>query len=226
MRVEQPRGIKGSLKWMQRSVAERWPTLEQPILAKLPGARAIDWRSPLESDAFAEYRDTSWLRVMELDRLSPGLASFWPARGPQWDALALTDTGVVLLCEAKAHIDEFVSPPSQASPASRSLIDASILATAAALGVPEQNQSQWLTHFYQYANRLAHLWWLRENEVDAKLVLIGFVGDREMPGMTTPEAWEAAYLIADRILGLPKRHVLSRHIIHVYPRVDASQSPA
>jgi hypothetical protein len=68
-------------------------------------------------------------------------------------------------------------------------------------------------------DRLAHLRWLRGHGVDAKLVLAGFVNDDEMPGKTSPEAWEAAYLMADHVLGLPARHPLSGHVIHVFPDV-------
>lgn len=228
MRIVQPPGTLGSLQWMQKSVADRWSSLEAPILAAWPNARSLTWLSPLEEDQFAEYRDVAWLRRVGLPELVRSLPDFWPTRGPQWDALARTDAGGVVLVEAKAHIGEFCSPPSQASPVSFAKIAAALNSTAAALEVAETSQPEWLRHFYQYANRMAHLLWLRDQGVDAKLALVGFVHDDRMPGRTTREAWQAAYLIADRILGLPKRHRLSKHIIHVYPPVDApgARSPS
>ena len=220
MRVEQLEGCRGSLKWMQRSVAEGWPDLVDPILAALPGAKRLDWVSPLQDDKFAEYRDEAWLARIGRSDLAASLAEFWPKLGPQWDALAVTDAGHVVLVEAKAHIGEFCSPPSQASPASMARIVGSLTAVAADLGVAADNRADWSRHFYQYANRLAHLHWLRGQGVDAKLALVGFVHDDDMPGRTTKEAWEAAYLLADSILGLHKRHPLRPHLIHVHPEVD------
>lgn len=221
MRVIQPIGTRGSLKWMQRAVADRWEDLERDILNALPTAKSIEWLSPLLHDEMAEYRDEAWLERIGCLHLNDELMEFWPRRGPQWDALARTDAGHVLVFEAKAHIGEFCSPPSQASGKSRLLIEASMQRIASDLGVPETRHQDWLKHFYQYADRLAHLHWLRSHDVDAKLVLLGFVNDDEMPGNTTPEAWRASYILADHVLGLPSRHKLRPHIIHLHPSVES-----
>lgn len=219
MRYVQPAGQRGSLKWLQRAVAEQWDELAFPLLARLPGATAIEWLSPLVADDFAEYRDGAFLARLGLGHLATELGGFWPSRGPQWDGLARSDQGHVILIEAKAHIGEFCSPPTQAGPGSVALITASLEATAASLGVAEHGIPGWGRHFYQYANRLAHLGWLRDRGIDAKLVLVGFVDDHDMPGRTTKEAWEAAYLLANHVLGLPVRHPLAGHVIHIYPTV-------
>ena len=113
MRIIQPKGERGSLKWLQRAVHEAWNDLNEPIVSALRGATAIEWLSPLESDDFAEYRDNAFLRRLGLDELRPELAKFWPQRGPQWDGLARSENGHVLLVEAKAHVGEFCSGPSQ-----------------------------------------------------------------------------------------------------------------
>ena len=42
------------------------------------------------------------------------LQHFGPSVGPQWDGLARSDVGNILLVEAKAHIDELFSPACQA----------------------------------------------------------------------------------------------------------------
>lgn len=221
MRVVQPEGTKGSLKWLQRAVEARAPALEAPILQALPGAGRIEWRSPLRSDDWAEYRDAAFLDVLGLGDLSPRLAEFWPQRGPQWDALGVTDAGHVLLVEAKAHIGEFCSPASQASPQSLAKIREAMADTAKALGATAEDAERWCGRFYQYTNRLAHLVWLRQQGVEAVLVMLGFCGDDEMPGATTPEAWAAAYHVADFALGIPRKHAYSRHILHVCPSVSA-----
>lgn len=218
-RVVQPEGARGSLKWIQRAIEEGWAALDQPILERLPGARRIDWCSPLRRDDFAEYRDADFLNLLDLGEHAGALAQFWPRRGPQWDALGRSDDGQILLVEAKAHIREFCSPGTSAGPDSRATIEARLAEVAHALGaVPGR---PWADMFYQLANRLAHLWFLREEGVPAHLVLVGFLGDAEMQGPSAPETWRAAYDVATYALGLPGRHPLSPHIIHVHPEVPA-----
>ena len=79
-----PRGERGSLKWIQRAVNHHPGILNEPILRKLPSAVAIKWRSPLEADEFAEYRDADFLERIGAGGLADELSSFWPSRGPQW----------------------------------------------------------------------------------------------------------------------------------------------
>jgi hypothetical protein len=157
--------------------------------------------------------------LLGLRRLAPALEEFWPKRGPQWDALATTDADQVLLIEAKAHIGEFCSPPSQASPASLEVIQRALRELAADLGLSETGAERWHARFFQYTNRLAHLSWLRRQGVDAWLILVGFTDDDDMPGKTTAEAWEAAYLVVDYALGIPSRHALRRYVLQVHPSV-------
>lgn len=157
MRSVQVQGQRGSLKWIQIAVEQQAPALNEPVLKHLPNAVKIDWLSPLRSDGFAEYRDDAFLMRLGLSHLADELRSFWPKRGPQWDALGRTDSGQVLLVEAKAHIAEFCSPSSDASAQSLLLIRSSLEATASDLGVSADDAEQWHRRFYQYTNRLAHL---------------------------------------------------------------------
>jgi hypothetical protein len=217
-RVPQFVGEKGSLLWIQRAIAERWPSLETPILDKVGSSTTILWRSPLEADGYAEYRDGTFLDLLGLSHLRHQLTEFWPERGPQWDALAQLDGGGVLLLEAKAHVGELCSPGSAAGAASLARISERLDEVAEALGASAR-RAPWTTHFYQLANRIAHLHFLRSRGVDAWLVLVNFLGDAEMAGPETVEAWEAAYTVAWHVMGLNKRHALSRYIVEVYPDV-------
>jgi hypothetical protein len=106
MRVKHPIGTDGSLMWIQRAVNQRPKMIVKPSLSSIPRASGIEWLSPLANDDYAEYRDSDFLRRIGQDHLADSLATFWPERGPQWDALGRTDTGEVILVEAKAHIDE------------------------------------------------------------------------------------------------------------------------
>ncbi len=172
----------------------------------------------MEADAYAEYRDGEFLDLLGLSHLREPLKDFWPERGPQWDALGQLDGGGVLLVEAKAHIGEMCSPGSAAGAASLARIAARLDKVAEALGA-SATRAPWTTHFYQLANRIAHLHFLRSHGVDAWLVLVNFLGDADMSGPQTAEAWAAAYSVASHVMGLGKRHGLSRYILEVYPDV-------
>lgn len=218
-RIAQPPGRKGSLRWIQTAVAEGWNSLDQPILKSLSGAKCIEWRSPIAGDDFAEYRDGDFLDRVGLPHLRSALKDFWPDRGPQWDALGVSDLQHVILVEAKAHVAEMCSPGTSAGPASLARISRALDGCAEQLGAKE-GRAHWTEHFYQLANRIAHLHFLRENGVPAYLVLVNFLNDQDMDGPTTQEAWEAAYQVAFHVMGLPKRHAMSRYILHVFPDVS------
>ncbi len=208
MRCRQPVGQRGSLKWIQRAVASR-PDLLQPT-----GLASIRWLSPLAEDNFAEYRDASFLERLGLGHLGSSLESFWPARGPQWDALGLAGDAPILV-EAKAHLRELRAPASQAKPVSAAHIDAAFLSARTALGVAGINN--WRTTYYQLTNRIAHLWWLRHNGINAHLVFINFINDSEMGGPTHAKEWRDAYETARVAIGLPRDHPLAAAIHHVEP---------
>ena len=161
---------------------------------------------------------------MELGRWP--LREFWPRLGPQWDALGHTDGGAVFLVEAKANIPEFVSPASGAkSPASISLIDDSLKEVQRSLRV--DTGIDWSGKLYQYANRIAHLYLLRElNRIPAYLLFIYFVGDEDVDGPQTVEEWKAAIEVAERVLGLPARHRLSDYVADIFVHVDELRSTA
>jgi hypothetical protein len=217
MRVVQPEGAKGSLKWIQTAVNRRPDVLNKAILSALPDARSVVWRSPLAADNYAEYRDGAFLGRIGCGHLAGELQSFWPRRGPQWDALGLTDRDDVLLVEAKAHIGELCSPGSAAGPESRLRVEGALAQAASALGA--KPRAPWADVFYQLANRLAHLEFLSRHGCRAWLVLVNFVGDAEVGGPSTRGEWEAAYTVVHHVIGLRLDHRLSGNIIHIYPHV-------
>lgn len=106
----------------------------------------------------------------------------------------------------------------RAGPDSRSRIEASLNEVAQDLNAGPGHAS-WSEFFYQIANRIAHLHFLRSNGVPAWLVFVNFLGDKEMGGPTTPEAWETAYQVVFHVMGLRKDHRFARFIVHVYPDV-------
>lgn len=218
VRYPQTPGRRGSKRWIQAAVNGRAPSLNDPIVATIRGAEEIEWLSPLAADELAEYRDVGFLHRLELDHLAPALAAFWPTGGPQWDALGrVVGSGDMLLVEAKAHIRELRSGTAAGEKSLRKI--ATRLEEAANALHASDDRAPWTHFFYQLANRLAHLRFLRGQGVPAWLVLVNFLGDEEMGGPATQEAWEAAYEVAHLVMGLPKHHALSKWIVHVFPDV-------
>jgi hypothetical protein len=219
MRVVQPVGTRGSLKWIQQAVNQRPASLDNLIIPSLRNVTAIHWRSPLGKDQHAEYRDAAFLQQIGASQLTTALHTFWPTRGPQWDALACCDDGSILLVEAKAHVAELCSPRCQASAASKGRISSSLAEAASFLGA--QPRAPWSEAFYQLANRIAHLYFLRKCGLQAWLVLINFIGDSEMKGPSSELEWRAAYHVMWYVLGIPNRHKLSPYIIEIFPHVKS-----
>lgn len=206
---------RGSQRWIRHFVNERTAELDTAIAVAAAGriATPIRWTSPLASDHFKEYRDAAALERAGASSAASALGAFWPGRGPQWDALGIGAKGESILVEAKAHIDEAVSPPSAASPESLALIRASLARTAEQIGA--RPTFEWSSTFYQYANRIAHLWFLRQHGIDAWLVMLYFVGDNDMGGPKTSAEWLAAIRVIELALGL-RKHALLNFKLNVF----------
>jgi len=198
-RFSQKKATRGSQHWIQFFVNERPDVLNKNI-----GLGNINWLSPLKSDDFAEYRDKAFLDLLGIRLKKRPLSDFWPSRGPQWDALGMSEAGEAILVEAKAHVPEMFSPPTQASPESLKLIVKSLAETASAFHT--QSGLDWFHRFYQYANRLAHAFLLKElNDIPTRLLFIYFTGDSEMNGPETVPQWQIAIEELHEALGIKGR---------------------
>ena len=77
----------------------------------------------------------------------------------------------------------------------------------------------WLDGYYQYANRLAHLFLLRHlNGLPAWLVFVCFIGDDDIGGPRTQGEW-AQVLEQVRTSLRITPSVLSTYVIDVFPDV-------
>ena len=199
----------GSQKWLQVAV-NRKPQL---LLGALRQSEAIGprisvkWESPLERENFLEYQGGAALEKVGIgNALKKPLQDFWPARGAVWDALGITseEHPRPLFIEAKAHIPEAASPGSKAkAQASRDLI-AQSLDQARHFYSPRAT-AKWNELFYQYANRLAHHYFLKEiNGVPSILVFLYFVNADDMLGPMSAEEWHGAVRLIHAVLGLPR----------------------
>jgi hypothetical protein len=197
----------GSQRWLQVAV-NREPALLLDALRRsgvvAPGA-SVTWSSPLESERFQEYRDGKALAKLGIAQATfkKPLAEFWPARGPVWDAVGITSDGVPLFLEAKAHIPEVASPATRASAESFALISQSL--DAARKFYAPRATSIWTDIFYQYANRLAHHYFLTVvNGVSSRLIFLYFVNADDVLGPMSEEEWHGAVRLIHAVLGLPK----------------------
>lgn len=213
-----PQGLrpKGSQRWLQWFVNHAPRTLNEAI-----GLGPIAWRSPLRDDDYAEYRDEAFLARVGVTPARRSLDSFWPRGGPQWDALGRTRDGAVVLVEGKAHLNELYSPATMASESSLPLIRASLAEAAAALRVAPGYD--WSKQFYQYANRLAHAWWLDQlNAIPTKMVFVYFIGDGDVNGPGTRAQWDEAISVVHHALGLAR---VPPFIVDAFVDVTLSGAP-
>lgn len=208
--VTSGRALRGSRRQLQDYINEHEAEITTALLEKLPprlrelGAH-IRWVSPIAGDDYAEYRDADFLRAVELGDYASELASFWPSGGPSWDALAVTyDTdgrirpGVILV-EAKSHISEIYGIGCQANPASRDLIEKALAVAKQWCGA--SGDADWTGPLYQSANRLAHLYFIRERiKHTAWLVNLYFINDPIGPA--DQAAWEVELQKVKASLGL------------------------
>ena len=215
MRVPQSVGTKGSLRWIQLLVNDHPGKFKDAISKQLhlPNPN-IQWLSPLKTDQYAEYRDGSFLDLLGLGEFKSKLLDFWPRNGPQWDALGKgIPGGPYVLVEAKANIPEIMSSLGAKSERSISLIRESLAATRKHLRCKESEL--WEKGFYQYVNRLAHLYFLRKIcKVDAFLVFVYFLNDpTHIP--TSEEQWAGALELQKSLLGL-KNHRLKKFVAEIF----------
>jgi hypothetical protein len=174
------------------------------VLEDAIGVGPIDWRSPLKDDDFAEYRDAPAFERIGANATKVPLAGFWPRGGPQWDALGHAVSGEFIIVEAKAHIPEMFSNPCGAAGNSLRRIKKSLELTH--VGLRARPGLVWCERFYQYANRLAHAYWLQKlNGLPTRLVFLHFIGDSEMDGPETRASWEAAIEVVHEALGIRGR---------------------
>ena len=222
-RYPQQPAERGSQKWLQILVNEHCQLINRVLRKslRLDQEESVKWLSPLKDDDYAEYRDRQFIERLCITLEKVPLGSFWPRNGPQWDGLARTSRGDLILVEAKSHIPELVSDPTGAAEPSLTRIQQSLSATKQAFH--SHSKADWTTCFYQYANRLAHLYLIRElNRLPAYLLLLYFVNDEEMNGPSTQSEWEGAINLLESFLGLrhDKPRQLHRYVLHEFVDVE------
>jgi hypothetical protein len=220
-RIPQQRAARGSQKWIQKLINEKPDLLNSPIRTQLdlPDTEKTTWLSPLADDEYAEYRDQAFLDLLAIKLPKVSLSDFWPSGGPVWDGLGKSDSGKVFLVEAKSHISEVLSPKTGAGLKSLRQIKKSLDETKTFLH--SNSGHDWSSVFYQYTNRLAHLYLLRAlNEVPAYLIFLYFVNDKEMNGPKSVDEWIGAISLLKSYLGV-SWHRLDKYVAEIFIDVKA-----
>ncbi len=213
----------GSQRWLQLAVNVQRRLVEEPLVGSLGiGSHSpLEWLCPLHSSGYREYKNLDVLKALGAPiSVQHSLAEFWPRRGPVWDGLARSNGGELLLLEAKAHIPELASGRSQVAPESLGKITERLREVREFLA--PKSTAEWAHTFYQYANRLAFLYFLRQvNQLPAHLVFVYFVNARDVHGPASRTEWNSALSLMYAALGLPRRHPLSPFIHNIF--VDAGE---
>jgi len=214
-RIKQDPDSHGSLKDLQVLINVKKKYLDAEISKVIGRQMNVDWKSPLQTDDYAEYRDEDFLkRLGILGKITYPLSDFWPDNGPQWDALGVSGDEIILV-EAKANIPEMVSPGTKAGTSSRRRIKNSLDEVKKYLSVSDS--IDWTGTFYQYVNRIAHLYYLREkNQIKAHLLFIYFINDITVRGPKTKDEWLGAIQTMECYLGLDKNHKLRKYIHDIF----------
>ncbi len=219
-RKPRPLLASGSEHWLRLLVNNDEAVFDSALRSHFgwPETEEIKWLSPLASDEFAEYSDREFLCRIHVQPATTPLESFWPRRGACWDGLGSTSSERRLLVEAKAHLAELNSNPTGASGKSLRQIRGSLNKVKAFLG--SACPHDWSSLLYQYTNRLAHLYFLRElNSLDAYLVLVYFVGAPDVPKATSVSEWRAANRVIKDVLGIGPNHPLAPFVAEIYVEV-------
>lgn len=214
--VSQRKAEKGGQRWLQELI-NRHPEIINEKLRVPMGLNKVEnitWLSPLEKENYIEYKDDGFIKTIGMELKERPLHTFWPDGGPNWDGLGKTSEGKIILLEAKSHSGEQLSKTHAKNSKSIDLIKRSLAATRKYFEV--ENNSDWTKKYYQYANRLAHLYLLRElNQIPTWLVFLYFVNDEEMNGPKSKKEWEDAIKDIHAYLGLnPER--LRSHVIDLF----------
>jgi hypothetical protein len=162
--------------------------------------------------------------------------AFWPQTGnaQNWDAVGKIEFGnheEWLLVEAKAHLYEVVSHCGAKSENSLDQIKLALEKTMRDFCDPPIKVENWLSPYYQYANRLAVLFFLmREVQpvIPARLLFIYFTGDQRKDEVCPKgkEEWQIVIEEMEERLGVNPVKELTQRVHHLFLPVNPENNQA
>jgi hypothetical protein len=138
------------------------------------------------------HRDKEWIGISFLPSdllIHQKWEEFWPQTGNQqnWDAVGyvqIDSEKEILLVEAKANVEELNSECGAKPQGGLQKIKNALNGAKKYYNIVES--IDWLKPYYQYANRLAALYFLNTHNISARLIFIYFMGDY-YPGKICPQ---------------------------------------
>ena len=150
------------------------------------------------------------------------LNKFWPNLGPQWDALGIIsdekENKSYILLEAKANIREIFSNKCEAKKKSLNTIKQSLKDTRKWLDCEENeaNEGVWKNVLYQYANRLAHLYFFREKlEKETYMVFVYFTNNQDYIPISKDQ-WALTLEFQKKLMKLNKDTLKENHVVEIF----------
>lgn len=209
-------------------------------IEKETGGRVLEW---LDFDFDPRKKYPHWNRELKgVEFLRKGedvkaaWNAFWPQTGnvPNWDAVGQLQSGSqveYLLVEAKGHAQELISHCGASENGGLLKIRNAFGETINACGSAKSIED-WLSPYYQYANRLAILHFLLKQDVPARLLFIYFLGDHWPEGKNsegqsvncpkTREEWEPDLAKMYKQIGLKKESDLEKRIHRLFLHVGGA----
>lgn len=106
-------------------------------------------------------------------------------------------------------------PGTKAGEQSLALINQSLDEVKTGLGIGAQ--IDWTKTYYQYANRVAHLYYLRElNEIKAFLINVFFIGDHSVNGPASIKEWQVPIEQTKKLLWLDHPNILQPYMFDLF----------
>lgn len=158
----------GSKALMQKVAKEQFAILNNSL------GDVLYWISPIKNDPIKQYKEYQLNGPIckEFGYQKDVFDGFWPSRQPQWDGIALGESGTLYLFEAKSHKGEISRRKKRMSNEINErtikndiMIEKSIMSIASYLIEAKENKNfktVWCESYYQIANRLAFLFKMRE----------------------------------------------------------------
>jgi len=206
--------------------------LSQKVLS-VTGGSSVDWldfQFSKENRPLMDDREFLGLEFIQDIRVQEKWKEFWPQTGTShnWDAIGqicFDNQQEWLLVEAKGHIGELTSKCGARSKISKQKISSAFRKTSHAFGNQTRPVDEWFEPYYQYANRLAVLYFLMQEcspAAYARLLFIYFYGEN-MEGCKCPQMkqeWLPEIQAMNAWLGIEKNNELARRVHYLFLPVN------
>lgn len=192
---------------------DHYPEILSQYVMNATGAQSVNWQDHRSLEG--EWKALEFLPKGSEARIK--WKKFWPPSGKQhhWDAVGrilMEGEWEWLLVEAKSHLTEIKTECKASERGGRPKIRKAFNETKRALGIPED--ADWLTGYYQFANRIAALYFLTRHHEIGRLLFVYFCGD-SVPNKVCPASeneWLETISQQDEHLGLSICHPLADRV--------------